>query len=147
MGETLALFRPSFNKSLCIEARPERLTGEPGAVVLREIMERTGIVDWLIARLHDPRKPELITYPLEELLRTSLLLLAQGWRDQDDADALRLDAGLRLAASAARGTTPLSQDSHLASQPTLSRLIGLLSRPGNRKSLSSGLTRGFCMKR
>ena len=139
MGETLALFRPSFNKSLCIESRPERLTGEPGAVALREIMERTGIVDWLTARLHDPRKPELITYPLGELLRTSLLLLAQGWRDQDDADALRFDAGLRLAASAARGTTPLSQDSHLASQPTLSRLIDLLSRPGNRKILHEAL--------
>lgn len=139
MGETLALFRPSFNKSLCIESRPDRLTGEPGAVVLREIMERTGIVDWLTARLHDPRKPELITYPLEELLRTSLLLLSQGWRDQDDADALRFDAGLRLAASAARGTTPLSQDSHLASQPTLSRLIDLLSRPGNRKILHEAL--------
>jgi hypothetical protein len=139
MGETPALFRPSFNKSLCIESRPERLTGEPGAVALREIMDRTGIVDWLTARLHDPRKPELITYPLEELLRTSLLLLAQGWRDQDDADALRFDAGLRLAASAARGTTPLSQDSHLASQPTLSRLIDLLSRPGNRKILHEAL--------
>lgn len=139
MGETPALFRPSFNKSLCIESRPERLTGEPGAVPLREIMDRTGIVDWLTARLHDPRKPELIIYPLEELLRTSLLLLSQGWRDQDDADALRFDAGLRLAASAARGTTPLSQDSHLASQPTLSRLIDLLSRPRNRKILHEAL--------
>lgn len=139
MGETPALFRPSFNKSLCIESRPERLTGEPGAVPLREIIDRTGIVDWLTARLHDPRKPELIIYPLEELLRTSLLLLSQGWRDQDDADALRFDAGLRLAASAARGTTPLSQDSHLASQPTLSRLIDLLSRPRNRKILHEAL--------
>ena len=31
MGETLSLFRSSFNKSLRIESRPERLTGEPGA--------------------------------------------------------------------------------------------------------------------
>jgi len=30
-------------------------------------------------------------------VRTHLLLLAQGWRDQDDADALREDAALRLA--------------------------------------------------
>jgi hypothetical protein len=31
-----------------------------------------------------------VTYPLADLLRTMLLLFAQGWRDQDDADALRL---------------------------------------------------------
>ncbi len=44
MGESLSLFRSSFNKSLRIESRPERLTGEPGAVLLREIMERTRII-------------------------------------------------------------------------------------------------------
>ncbi len=58
MGETLALFRPSVdNKPLRVESRPERLTGEPGAVLLREIMERTRIIEWLTERLHDPRKP------------------------------------------------------------------------------------------
>ena len=41
MGDTLSWFRSSFDKSLRIEPRPERLTGEPGAVLLREIMERT----------------------------------------------------------------------------------------------------------
>ncbi len=46
MSETLSLFRSSFNKSLRIESRPERLTGEPGAVLLREIMERTRIIEW-----------------------------------------------------------------------------------------------------
>ena len=56
MGETLSLFRSSFNKSLRIESRPERLTGEPGAVLLREIMERTRIIEWLVERLDDPRK-------------------------------------------------------------------------------------------
>ncbi len=94
MGETLSLFRSSFNKSLRIESRPERLTGEPGAVLLREIMERTRIIGWLSERLHDPRKGDRVTYPLADLLRTVLLLLGQGWRDQDDADALRYDAGL-----------------------------------------------------
>ncbi len=115
MGETLSLFRSSFNKSLRIESRPERLTGEPGAVVLREIMERTRIIEWLAERLHDPRKGDRVTYPLADLLRTVLLLLGPGWHDQDDADALRYDAGLRLAASGSRGTTALSAGTHLAS--------------------------------
>ena len=135
MGETLSLFRSSFNKSLRIESRPERLTGEPGAVLLREIMERTRIIEWLTERLHDPRKADRVTYPLADLLRTVLLLFGQGWHDQDDADALRYDAGLRLAASGSRGVTPLSTEAHLASQPTLSRLIALLSTPEARTVL------------
>lgn len=139
MGETLSLFRSSFNKSLRIESRPERLTGEPGTVLLREIMERTRIIEWLVERMVDPRNPDKITYPLADLLRTVLLLLGQGWHDQDDADALRYDAGLRLAASGSRGVTPLSIEAHLASQPTLSRLIALLSRPANRSLLHEAI--------
>jgi Transposase DDE domain group 1 len=132
MGETLALFKTSFNKSLSIESRPERLTGEAGAVILREIMERLGVIEWLDERLYDPRNPNLITYRLSMLLRSALALLGQGWRDQDDADALRHDAAMRLATSDARGTAPLDDDSHLASQPTMSRLIAALSTAGNR---------------
>ena len=45
-------------------------------------------------------------------------------KSYDDADALRYDAGLRLAASGSRGVTSLSSETHLASQPTLSRLCG-----------------------
>jgi hypothetical protein len=47
-------------------------------VVLREVMERLGIVDWMTSRLVDRRDPELITHPLSELVRTSLVLLGQG---------------------------------------------------------------------
>ena len=32
-------------------------------------------------------RPEFVTDPLAELLRTALVLPSQGWRDQDDADA------------------------------------------------------------
>ena len=54
-------------------------------------------------RLVDPRQPHLLTYPLADLLRTLLVLFALGWRDQDDADALRLDPALRLAVAGTRG--------------------------------------------
>ena len=42
-------------------------------------------------RLFDPRNPHthLIAYPLADRLRTNLMLLGQGWRDQDNADGLR----------------------------------------------------------
>src|SRR4051812_19457236 len=135
MGETPATFDPSFNASVVIEARVERLTSDAGAVIIREMMERSGMIEWLTERLHDPRQPHLLTYPLSDLLRTMLLLFAQGWRDQDDADALRLDPALRLAAAGRRGTTPLAEGAHLASQPTLSRLLDILTLGPNRPVL------------
>src|SRR3954451_11164506 len=80
MGETPSTFHPSFNAGVVIEARVERLTSDAGAVFVREVMERSGIIEWLTERLHDPRQPHLVTYPLADLLRTMLLLFAQGWR-------------------------------------------------------------------
>src|SRR5215213_7879418 len=138
MGETLPLFTTTFNASLLVEARPERLTGDAGAVLLREALERSRIIGWLTERLVDPRQPHLVTYPLADLLRTMLILFAQGWCDQDDADALRLDPALRLAVAGARGATPLAEGNHLASQPTLSRL-----RPGNAHTAEGAL--GFVL--
>lgn len=161
MGEGLARGGVEFNGSLRIEARPERLTSEAGAVVLREVLERLGLVDWLTRRLQDARDPALITHPLAELLRTALLLLAHGWRDQDDADTLRDDAVLRLAVSERRGIgplvtrpredeTPLSKNpavpDGLASQPTLSRLVRMLSSATNREVLRGALLEGAAQR-
>ena len=53
MGEFYTLFGPGFNHSLRVESRPERLTGECGAVVIREIMHRLGIDNWLTSRQQD----------------------------------------------------------------------------------------------
>jgi len=154
MGENVTLFATEFNRSVRIEARAERLTAEPGALLLREAAERLGIVGWLVDRLEDPRRPDLITHPMAELLNTALLLYGQGWRDQDDADALRDDASMRLAVSTRRGVGPLemrprvegepldrnpSVPDGLASQPTLSRLVATLSTEGNRGALHEAL--------
>jgi len=135
MGETLPLFKPMFNRSVQIESRPDHLTGDAGALIQREIMERSGIIEWLIERLHDPRNQDLITYSLADLLRTHLLLLVQGWRDQDDADRLRQDPALRVSNTTRRGDSLLEEEHGLASQPTLSRLVGILSRVANRRVL------------
>lgn len=155
MGEDLTLFGTEFNGSVRVEARPERLTSEAGAVVVREAMERYGITGWLGERLQDPRNPALITHPLDEMINTWLLLLAQGWRDRDDADTLRDDPVLRLAVSNRRGTSPLKKRARdpdgkplsknptvpdgLASQPTLSRLGRALSSDHNRAVVRESL--------
>ena len=139
MGESYTLFTPEFNHSLRVESRPDRLTGECGAVVIREIMHRLGLDGLLASRLTDTRRKDLITHPLDELLRTALILLAQGWRDQDDVDSLRHDPALRMAVSSRRGVSPLLSTGRgpegLASQPTLSRMLAMLSTKDNRAVL------------
>lgn len=130
MGENLQPVSPRFNRSLRIESRADRLTGDPGAILLREVLEGSGIIDWMTARVVDPRRQEDVTHDLASLLRTSILLAAQGWRDQDDADALRHDPAFRLATKSAAGVTPLSGPG-LASQPTLSRVTAALAAPAN----------------
>ena len=146
MKGTIPLFSPSFNPAVSIETRPEHLSAETGALVQREIMERSGIIGWLAERLHDPRNRDLIRYPLEELLRTQLLLMGQGWRDQDDADRLRHDPSLRVGNDCHEGTRPLEEDEVLASQPTLSRLLGVLSGEGNLAVLHEAVTELACRR-
>jgi hypothetical protein len=154
LGEALSLFPADFNGSLRVESRPERLTAEAGAVILREVIERLGVGRFLADRLHDPRRPDLITHPLIELVHTELLMLGQGWRDRDDADALRNDPVMRLAVSSRRGISPLLSPplaegepkpknppvpDGLASQPTLSRLGRTISTAENRAVLRDAL--------
>lgn len=134
MGETLHPVIPGFNKSLRIESRTDRLTGDPGAVLLREVLERSVIVSRMTSRLDDPRSRVDVTHDLASLIRTSVLLAAQGWRDHDDADALLHDSAFRLASSSAAGLTPL-EGPGLASQPTLSRFTALMATPANLKVL------------
>ena len=35
--------RPTFNRSIRVEARPERLSADAGVLMMREVMERTGL--------------------------------------------------------------------------------------------------------
>ena len=143
-GSQAALWSPSFNGSVTVESRPDRLSTDAGALLVREGLDGLGLIDWLGERLHDRRKRALIRHPLSELLRTALILECQGWRDQNDADLLRDDPVLRLAVSDRRGTAPLedhgtSVPCGLASQPTLSRAYDAVSSEPNRAVLRDGL--------
>lgn len=143
MGETLPLFAPDFNRAVKIDVRPEQISSDAGALVLREVDHRFGITARLDAALHDGRAAEQVVHPQAEVLRTMLLLTAQGWRDQDDATQLRHDPVFRVAVSSRRGTRPVERlrgkPDGLASQPTLSRMLESLSSPANRVALRDAL--------
>lgn len=146
MGEVQStLFALDFNRSIQVESRGNRLSADAGVLLLREVFSRLKLEAFFERNLVDVRQPVLITHPQIELLRTHLLLLAQGWQDADDATTLRNDPVFRLGVSNRRGTAPLERPrcaavpDGLASQPTLSRLVKALSLPSQRQVLREGL--------
>ena len=77
MPETIPQIRPSFNRSLRLETRPEWLSADTGALVQRELMDRSGLIDWLTERLHDPRHPSSIRYqPVAKALISPAIVLS-----------------------------------------------------------------------
>lgn len=141
------LFLPDFNRSVHVEARPERLSSDAGSLLMRELMDRLGYRALLAKHLTDPRDPSRVTHPFAELLRMHLLLLAQGFSDHVDVNALRRDPILRLAVSDRRGQRPLREaegrePEGLCSQPTLSRLLGTLATAENRSGLGKVIRDG-----
>ena len=140
MGEAHEwLFEPSFNRAVKVCARDERITSDAGMVLLREADHRLGLTESLAQRLVDPRRQELIRYQLVELLRERLYALAQGYSAQDDVDRLAHDPAMQMAVWNRPGQQPLEE--RLASQPTQSRLIDLLSlTAGNRAALRDALS-------
>jgi hypothetical protein len=139
MGESHGwLFEPSFNRSVKVQASDQRITSDGGFLLLREADHRLGLSEWLARRLDDPRRQDLIRYQLVELLRERLYALALGYSTQDEADRLAHDPAMKLAAWDRPGEHPLEE--RLASQPTQSRLIDILTcTPGNRAALRDAL--------
>ncbi len=139
-------FSVSFNGSIRVETRGTNLSANAGGIILRETDERLGFCSDLAGLIIDPRKPDLITHPMSELLRARIFALALGYTDQDDLDFLRDDPVLRLSVSERRGTSPLDpvgEDEQipdgLASQPTQSRLVKALSIDYNLEVLNNYL--------
>ena len=132
------LFEPSFNRTIKVEASDDRITSDGGLILLREADHRLGVTEHLAQQLVDPRDPDLIRYQLVELLRERIYALGLGYAAQDDADRLAHDPAMKLAAWDRKGEQPL--DERLASQPTQSRLINILtSTAGNRAALRDAL--------
>ena len=97
-----------------------RLTSDVGVLVLAEVERRLGIAERLARCLADPRSPERIHHTLAEMIRFRVLLIAAGYPDANDCDALRTDPAFKLAL----GRLPESGPD-LRSQPTMSRLENL----------------------
>jgi Transposase DDE domain group 1 len=73
------------------------ITSDGGALLLRKVEQRTGIVRRFAACFTDYRKPEQIEHPLLDLIMQRVFGLALGYEDLNDHDQLRADPMLAVA--------------------------------------------------
>ncbi len=132
-------FSPSFNGSIRVEGRPEKLTCHAGLMLLRELDEKLNITSELASKLTDERDADRIQHSLSQMLRTTTYAMAIDSAHANAAAARGDDAVFKIATSDQRGLSMLDDDEAVASQPTLSRLFAQLSCEANLPLLRSAL--------
>ena len=115
-----------------------RLTSDAGVLVLAEIERRLGIANRLARCLVDPRDPVRVRHGLAEMIRFRALLIAAGYADANDCDALRTDPAFKMAV----GRLPETGED-LCSQPTMCRLENLPG-PIALKRMMAAMIELFC---
>jgi hypothetical protein len=108
---------PIAGKPVCAAFDGGRLTSDAGVLVLAAIERQLGIAERLARCLADPRAPERVRHGTAEMIRFRILLIAAGYPDANDCDALRADPAFKMALGRAPETGP-----DLCSQPTMCRL-------------------------
>jgi len=99
-----------------------RLTSDAGVLPLADVERRLGIAERLARCIEDPRAPDRVHHTVAEMIRFRVLLIAAGYPDANDCDALRSDPAFKMAV----GHLPESGRA-LCSQPTMCRLENLPS--------------------
>ena len=78
-----------------------RISSDSGGLLLREVEQRTGILQRLSGCFVDHRDPDQIEHTLESLIKQRVMGLALGYEDLNDHDALRQDPLLALLSDVA----------------------------------------------
>ena len=115
-----------------------QMTSDAGVLLLAAVEQRLGIAERLAKGIEDPRAPERVRHGLAEMIRYRALLIAAGYPDGNDCDALKSDPALKMAV----GRLPES-GADLCSQPTLSRLENLPG-PVALKRMMAAMVELFC---
>jgi hypothetical protein len=137
-----ALFLPGLSpvagKPVHVAFDGGRLTSDAGMVLLAEIERKLGIAERLARCIADPRAPERVRHSVAEMIRFRSLLIAAGYEDANDCDALRDDPAFKMAVGRLPETGP-----ELCSQPTMSRLENLPG-PIGLKRMMNAMVDLFC---
>ena len=111
---------PVAGKAVRVAFDGGRLTSDAGVLVLAEIERRLGIAERLARCIEDPRSPERVRHTLAEMIRFRVLLIAAGYPDANDCDALARRPGVqdgRRPAARDRAELVLAADHVPAREP------------------------------
>jgi hypothetical protein len=114
------------------------LSSDGGVLLLAQIERQLGLADRLAKCIEDPRDPAAVQHSIAEMIRYRALLIAAGYPDGNDCDALRADPAFKMAV----GRLPESGPD-LCSQPTMSRLENL-PRPSELMRMMAAMIDLFC---
>lgn len=99
------------------------LTSDAGAVLLRQVDRKIGLIDAINNCIPDPRNQLLVIHEQRTLLAQRIMAIAMGYEDLNDHDTLRNDPLLQLLTERA-----IDAEQPLASSPTLCRLENRITR-------------------
>ena len=117
------VFSRQKSRTLCADFQGGQLTSDAGALLLREVDKRLGLIDGIDGCISDPRNPFFIAHTQKTLLAQRIFGIALGYEDLNDHQALRQDPLFQVVTE--RG---IKDDFPLASPPTLCRLENRVDR-------------------
>jgi hypothetical protein len=129
---------PVMGKPVHVAFDGGRMTSDTGILLLAAVEQRLGIAERLADCIEDPRAPERVRHGLAEMIRYRALLIAAGYPDGNDCDAMKSDPAFKMAV----GRLPES-GADLCSQPTISRLENLPG-PVALKRMMAAMVEVFC---
>jgi hypothetical protein len=97
-------------------------SSDAGLLALREVERRLDVAGRLGGCIDDPRDPSRTVHGVADILRFRMLMIAAGYEDGIDANALRADPVFKMALERTPG------ERNLCSQSTVSRLENLPDR-------------------
>src|SRR5947209_4104705 len=106
-------FQAQNRRLVELEFGHRQVTSDAGALLLREVAEKTGIVRDFASCFEDFRNPELILHTREEIISQRIYALICGYEDLNDHDTLRRDPLFGLL---------IGKEEELASHSTLGRM-------------------------
>jgi hypothetical protein len=113
---------PVNGKTLTARFDGGSLSSDAGMLALREVERRLDVAGKLAACIDDPRVPTRTLHSAVDIVRFRMLMIAAGYEDGIDANALRADPVFKMALERAPGARDL------CSQSTISRLENLPDR-------------------
>lgn len=73
MGETIPTWKPTCNSSVSVQFSNRQTSSDGGALLLREVLDRSGVIEQLDQQLLDSRDPARVVHSLSNQLRSLLI--------------------------------------------------------------------------